>query len=217
MRFFQILFILLITLVAAGASAQEGGAKSGVPSLDEYNNIPPGILMTADKPATAENTESVQASDEIMTMDDLVSAYNKGQYDIVAKHIIPIANSNYPQAQEMLGVMYHNGQGVVKDQDQAMDWLTKAAEAGRPLAQHHLAIMSFTGNGAPQDTVKALMWLYITIVHYPDGPEKTRAIQDRDSVASQLSRRDRERAYSLAHDWLEKRNEAALLELQTKD
>ena len=218
MRFFPVLFILSTFFLAGSAPAQEnaGGpspanAGSTSPSTDEYSNIPPGILMSGGSSAPVP-AEAAPAEEEVMSMDDLLAAYDKGQFEVVVKHLMPIANSGYPQAEEMLGIMYRKGEGVPKNFENAIMWLTKAAEAGRPLAQHYLATINFTGEGVPADSVKALMWLYLAIVHYPDGPEKTRAMKDRDNISLQVGRRDKVRAFELAHDWLAKRDETALLD-----
>jgi hypothetical protein len=192
------------------ASPDNDSAAAEPPPVTEYNNVPPGLLMSG-AIALPHAADDVAPQEDVMTVSDLIAAYNKGQYELVAKHIIPIANSNYPQAEELLGIMYRDGHGVPKDPQNAVLWLTKAAEAGRPLAQHHLAIMSFTGEGMPQDAVKALTWLYIAIAHYPEGAEKKRAVQDRDNVTLQISRRDKARAYDMAHDWLDKHDEGDLL------
>lgn len=191
----------------AAAPAQEQAVDLSAPPVDEYTDIPPGLMMSSE--AMPAPKEAMDESD-IMTMDDILKAYTDGRFDVVYKHIVPIANGNYPLAQEMLGVMYRNGQGVTKDPTTALTWLTKAAEAGRPLAQHHLANMAFAGEGAQADAVKSLMWLYIAIVHYPEGAEKKQAEQDRDNVSAQLSRRDRQRAMTLAKEWLEKHDEGNL-------
>jgi TPR repeat protein len=202
------LYMLFIALFLHAGAAFAEEAKSPV-TIKEYENVPPGILMTYDAETEAPKEDK---QGEILTMENLVAAYTRGEYDLVIKHLVPIANSNYAQAQEMLGVMYRHGHGVKKDPKAAVEWLTKAAEAGRPLAQHHLAIMSFTGEGMPQDSVRALMWLYISIAHYPDGAEKDRAKQDRNNILSRLSRRDKGRALDLARDWLEKRDQGSLIE-----
>ncbi len=216
MRIFPVLFALIICLQAGSACAQDNSdapAPPAPPPTDEYNSVPPGILMSGAIAIPDSPADSAQSDDDdVMTMDDLISAYNKGQYDLVAKHVVPVANGNYPQAQELLGIMYHKGQGVTEDSQTAIEWLNKAAEAGRPLAQHYLATMTYSGEGTPKDPVKALMWLDIAIVHYQDGAQKTRAIADRDNISQQLSRRDRARAFELARDWLKKRDEGALLE-----
>ena len=101
-----------------------------------------------------------------------------------------------------------------KDPKKAFEWLSKAAEANRPLAQHHLAVMIFTGEGTLQNPVKALMWLRLAILHYPDGPDKDRAKQDRDSIAAQLTRRDKERAVEMTRDWLAKKGERHLMNVE---
>lgn len=179
------------------------------PPTDEYKNVKPGMLLPPDaKPVTDDDPS--QQGDEVMTMDDIVAAYNRGEYDTVVKHLQPIAGNNYPQAEELLGIMYSRGFGVPQNDETAISWLTKAAEAGRPLAQHYMANLTYAGKGTVKDPVTALMWIYIAIVHYPDGPEKDRAEKDRAALASHLSRRDRLRAFELAHEWLQKRDEDAL-------
>lgn len=221
MRFFPVLIMLLFTLQAGIACAQdrpEGPQPllntnnlTPPPPVDEYNNVAPGMLMSDDSPMPAVR-QYVQPDSDVMTMGEIIEAYDREEYGTVIRHLKPIAKNNYPQAQEMLGIMYYKGQGVTQDYEAAAEWLTKAAEAGRPLAEHYLATLTFAGKGVQQDPVVALMWLYIAIVHYPNGSDKARAIQDRTNLAARLSRRDRMRAFEMARDWLEKRDEAALFD-----
>lgn len=212
MRSFILVIAFLLLLPVAASAQQQDTPDENLPALDEYNNVPPGLMMLESSSTPADASSQSTDESDVMTMDDIITAYNHGQYDVVYKHLVPIANGNYPLAEEMLGVMYRNGQGVPKDPITAVTWLTKAAEAGRPLAQHHLGTMAFMGEGGPPDIVRALMWLYIATAHYPEGPEKQQAQHDRDNVAAQLSRRDRERALALAREWLEKHDEAGLLD-----
>ncbi len=75
--------------------------------------------------------------------------------------------------------------------------------------------MYFTAQAAPEpDLVTALMWLHIAILHYPDGPEKTRAQQDRDAIYVKMSRIEKSRAMQMARDWLDKKGEGHLLDMQ---
>jgi hypothetical protein len=213
MRFLSVVFILL-TIAILPAQAEDN-----MPSLDEYNNVKPGLLLpeTGAPPpgdlgiALPENKPEEEAS-QIMTIEDLATAYSQGKFDLAAKRLLPLANNGQHQAEELVGIMYRNGQGLAKDPAQALIWLNKAAEADRPLAQHHLGIIYYTGDGVQADPVKALMWLYIAIVHYPDGAEKKRAMEDRDNVSTQLTRRDHDRALQLAREWLDKKNEGHLLD-----
>jgi len=225
MRIFPVLLILLVIFCAGTVSAEEDTDTQPdsqilldtvntlpPPPVDEYKDVPPGLLMSEDSLSPQKIQESRQSDQDVMTMDEIIAAYDNGQYDLVVKHLAPIAASNYPEAEELLGILYYKGQGVQEDDETAVAWLTKASDAGRPLAQHYLANLTYAGKGTPQDPVTALMWLYIAVVHYPDGPDKARALQDRTSLAARLSRRDRARAYEMARDWLKKKDEAALFD-----
>jgi TPR repeat protein len=215
MRFLSAVLALLIVL-AIPAYAQDS-----TPSLDEYNNVKPGLLMPAATENNAGAPEEAQPQEETpgetqqaMTIEDIVAAYQQGKFDLAAKLLLPLAKNGQHQAEELIGIMYRTGQGVPKDPAQALVWLSKAAEANRPLAQHHLASIYYAGEGVTADPVKSLMWLHIAILHYPDGPEKKRAIEDRENVYAQLSRRDKERALELAREWLDKKDEGHLLDMQ---
>ncbi len=54
-------------------------------------------------------------------------------------------------AQYNLGVMYANGQGVPKDEKQAVVWYRKAAEQGYADAQHNLGLMQ-------EETMSGFWW-----------------------------------------------------------
>lgn len=191
-------------------------------SVEEYNNIPRGMLL--DK--TAQKKEQEQAAAKQAAADNdgekprhinyeaAQKLYRQGKFAEALAGVTPLANSGNTGALELLGVMTRLGQGVDKDATKAFVYLSKAANENRPLAQHHLGVMYYTGEGVEADPVQALSWLQIAILHYPDGPEKTRANQDRDAVYKQLNRRDREAAMKMARDFLETKGEAHLLDLQ---
>ena len=69
------------------------------------------------------------------------------------------AQSGDPEAQEQLGIMYSNGEGVPKDQEKAALWFTKAAKQGRILAQWRIGSMYYSGVGVHRDYRKAVDWL----------------------------------------------------------
>src|ERR1700740_637644 len=52
-------------------------------------------------------------------------------------------------AQLQLGVIYLTGDGVAKDDDQAMTWFRKAADQDNPVAERYMAEMYFKGRGVP--------------------------------------------------------------------
>ncbi len=57
-----------------------------------------------------------------------------------------------------LGVMYLDGDGVEQNYDNALRYLTQAAEAGNAVAQNNLAYMYAQGVGVEQDRKKAIAW-----------------------------------------------------------
>lgn len=62
------------------------------------------------------------------------------------------------QAQLKLGQAYQSGNGVPKDDQQAAEWYSKAAEQGNAEAEFNLAVMYLTGQGVKQDDQQALKW-----------------------------------------------------------
>jgi TPR repeat protein len=64
------------------------------------------------------------------------------------------------EAQYELGLMYAHGQGVEQDFEEALVWVTKAAERGLAAAQYLLATRLLGESGqAPQD-IKAVWWYF---------------------------------------------------------
>jgi TPR repeat protein len=63
-----------------------------------------------------------------------------------------------PAAQNALGYMYDNGQGVKQDSKEAVTWYRKAAEQGFEVAQHNLGVMYANGQGVKQDHKEAVEW-----------------------------------------------------------
>jgi TPR repeat protein len=54
--------------------------------------------------------------------------------------------------------MYRLGQGVIKDEREAVHWYTLAAEQGNPEAQTQLGHMYRLGQGIERDEKKAIKW-----------------------------------------------------------
>ena len=75
-------------------------------------------------------------------MEDAEAAYKKNDYAAVLRLIRPLAESGNASGQTNLGFMYENGQGVPKDDQQAVYWYRKAADQGYALAQTKLAALA---------------------------------------------------------------------------
>lgn len=216
-------FLLAFTAPAAAQSLEAfdvQGESSGPLSLDEYKDVPIGLLLSPEQAEEAAKESGVDVSEvgvmgrQKLNYDKLMELYKQGLYAEIIKDLMPLSEGGHHGAEELMGIMYKEGQGVKKDALKGYDLLVKAAESNRPLAQHHLAIMYYLGEGVSQkDPVMALSWLHIAIVHYPDGPEKDRAKHDRDNLYTQLTRRDKDRALEIARSWLQEKGEAHLLDL----
>lgn len=68
------------------------------------------------------------------------------------------AEQGLSEAQNNLGVMYKDGQGVVQDYAEAARWFQMAAEQGNTLSQSNLGWLYHAGKGVPRDTTLALYW-----------------------------------------------------------
>ena len=62
------------------------------------------------------------------------------------------------EAQYNLGVSYAEGDGVVKDLEEAIKWWRKAADQGNADAQTNLGIAYGYGAGVAQDYEEAVKW-----------------------------------------------------------
>ena len=71
-----------------------------------------------------------------------------------------------PVAQYNLGVCYRNGEGVAKDQVEAVKWCRKAAEQGLANAQSNLGFHYANGEGVAKDEVEA--YAYWNLVRITD-------------------------------------------------
>ena len=57
-----------------------------------------------------------------------------------------------------LGLMYLNGEGVIKDEAKALVFIRKSAEQGNAEAQNSLGVRYANGQGVPKDEAEAVKW-----------------------------------------------------------
>jgi len=81
----------------------------------------------------------------------------EGVRDIRAK-----AEAGDSNAQFALGVMYDVGEGVPRNDVEAVKWYRLSAEQGNARAQYNLGVMYFLGRGVPKDDAKAVKWLRLS-------------------------------------------------------
>ena len=84
------------------------------------------------------------------------------------------AEQGHTVAQLALGLMYANGEGVLKDEAEAVRWYRLAAESGEAIAQAILGQMYVLGRGVRKDFGLAHMWLNIASANGEEGAGELR-------------------------------------------
>src|ERR1051326_5967343 len=74
-----------------------------------------------------------------------LQAYTVGDYATALKEWRALAEQGDASAQNNLGVMYENGQGLPKNYEQAHVWYQQAAEQGLPSAQANIGVLYENG------------------------------------------------------------------------
>ena len=80
-----------------------------------------------------------------MTMKEATAAYERGDYATALDGFWNYAQQGDPHAQYVLGFMYDWGQGVPKDDAEAVRWFRLAAEQGNVKAHAYLGAMYAQG------------------------------------------------------------------------
>ena len=88
------------------------------------------------------------------------AAHERHDYATEFALLRPLAERGDPGAQIELGSMYGLGQGVPRDDVEAVGWFRKAADQGNAEAQDNLGITYASGLGVPQDDVEAGRWFH---------------------------------------------------------
>jgi TPR repeat protein len=87
-----------------------------------------------------------------------LKAFAAGDFKTVLAEWVPLAKLGHVIAQNNLGVMYANGNGVLENDKAAVEWLTLAAEQGYADSQHNLGAMYDHGEGVPENDKTAVKW-----------------------------------------------------------
>ena len=86
------------------------------------------------------------------------AAYEAKKYALALSKWLEAAEQGYASAQNNLGVMYGNGEGVPQNYAEAVKWYRLAAEQGYASAQNNLGVMYNDGRGVPQNYAEAVKW-----------------------------------------------------------
>ncbi len=89
-----------------------------------------------------------------------IEAFERGDYAVAVRELVPLARANDAEAQYFVGAMYEAGLGVEQDLLEANQWYTSAAQAGLAMAQFHLGLMYETGQGIGRNYEKSAKWYH---------------------------------------------------------
>ena len=87
-----------------------------------------------------------------------VAAYDRREDTTAFREFKAVAEKGYAKAQFLLGIMYANGEGVPKNNAEAVKWYRKAGEQGYAQAQRNLGDIYYEGFGVPQHYAEAVKW-----------------------------------------------------------
>jgi len=132
-------------------------------------------------------------------------AYNKGDYKTAYRIFKPHAEQGDVDAQFSLGEMSKKGQGVPRDDAEALKWYRRAADQGHAYAQNNLGIIYTLGKGVPVDYVQALMWYSIAASNTSEGTERAGAVSNRDAIPSMMTPTQVVQAQNMAREWKPKK------------
>ena len=113
--------------------------------------------------------------------------------------VSPRGRQGDANAQNNLGIMYINGEGVPQDYAEAAQWYRLAADQGHTNAQFILGVMYQEGEGVPQDLVAAHMWLSLAAEESPATNRVTDEL--RDNVEEDMTSEQIAEAQRLAREW----------------
>ena len=91
-------------------------------------------------------------------LEEGVTAYQAGDLPLAFKEFHSIAETGNADGQFNVALMYEQGIGVAKDEQQAIVWYKKSAQQGNSNAQFNLGVLYENGRGSAVDFAQANKW-----------------------------------------------------------
>lgn len=89
---------------------------------------------------------------------DALAAYEDGRFEEALAQLLPLAEADNVEAQEIVADIYIYGQGVEIDPQEALKWSRRAAALGSAEGENDIAVHYAKGQGVEQDDAEALKW-----------------------------------------------------------
>ena len=113
-----------------------------------------------------------------------------------------LAERGDAEAQFMLGTLYRNGDGVLQNDTQAVEWFQRAAEQGYVRALSALGSAYWAGRGVRQDYSQAYFWYELALAK---GDQNSKSLLE--GISTQLTREQVANARQQAEAWLQAHNQ----------
>lgn len=101
---------------------------------------------------------AAQTSESDDNYETAATYYEQGDYKNAFRYFLSAAKAGNANAQNDVGNMYKDGEGVAQSYTNAFQWYLKAANQGHFYAQNNLGDLYLNGNGVKRDYLKALDW-----------------------------------------------------------
>lgn len=151
-------------------------------------------------------TQAAQASSNISpaASASLQNMADRQAHPASPEDLRKLAEHGDADAQWQLGILYHDGGVVPKDDAQAVQWFQRAAEQGYVRAQSTLGAYYWAGRGVPQDFAKAYFWSQLALAQ-GDEISKSRL----EGLAAQMTPSQVAKARQEAELWLRSHTQRA--------
>ncbi len=90
--------------------------------------------------------------------DEGANLYKAKDFTGAARLFQKLADQGNPKAQLQIGYQYQHGEGVRRNNEEAVRWYRKAAEQGNAVAQSNLGMMYEEGRGVRENWSDAVQW-----------------------------------------------------------
>ncbi|MBL1147779.1 MAG: sel1 repeat family protein [Pseudomonadota bacterium] len=205
---------LAISVPAYAAKDKKTEEKKFADDFEEYRSLGIGLLLKEGQEhllsgmednSQALRTEKGAANIVELSaqLDEAFAIYAEEKYEEAFEKFITTARAGSAEAQEMVGMMFAQGQGTKQDDVQALRWLERAAQNFQPLAMHHVGVRYFGGQGVKRDVLNAAKWLSLSVEFYGDDTSDAseRARQDLKNMMARLSLREQRQVQNAVREW----------------
>lgn len=153
------------------------------------------VLAASIAVLVAISTPTTSAMGDASDLNKAETAISQGDYKQAAQLLHPLAEANNVQAQVDLASLTLSGKDVGVKPDQAIAWLTSAAENGNGPAAALLGFAYAKGKYVPHDDAAAYRWLTrASESTQPSADALTVAKSNRDAVMTRLTPAERDAA-----------------------